>query len=296
MDKISIVLPVYNGDKYLEECLNSIQNQSYKNFEVLMIDDFSNDSSAEILQKYEQRDPRFIYKRNLKNEGLSVSRNNGIQYSNGDLLFFVDADDVLDENCLNELFVLLKKYDADVSICGFEMFVDIICPHTKSSCALVYSNDELMREVTLCDKIQNFAWGKLFKKDIFDGVIFPPRRYYEDVNTIPLVLSRAKICVFLEAPLYFYRQNPDSISKKMNSKKICDFFMSTKEKSELILSNYPHLLKNMRNSFFNLFMLRKNNKVNKTEIKEYESLKKIYKLSIKGAPIKDKLKYLIATL
>lgn len=296
MDKISVIVPVYNCENYLDDCLKSIANQTFKNLEVIMVDDSSTDMSSSIMKKYAKNDSRFIYKRNSKNEGLSVSRNNGMKFSNGNLLFFIDADDALCESCLQTLYNNLKEFNADVAICNFKIFNDNLPNIGNSLRSYAYSNIELMNEISLCDKIQNFAWGKLYKKTLFKNLFFPPHRYFEDVYIIPRALSNATKGVFVDASLYFYRQNPNSISRSLNKKKIVDFFLSMTEKCDFIKENYPFLLKQMNNSLFNIFILRKKNKIKKIEIPSYKHLKLLYKNSIKTASIKDKIKYLIATI
>ena len=109
MDKISIILPVYNCEHFIVECLESIKDQTIKNFEVIIIDDCSTDSSPDILQKYAKDDDRFIYCRNKTNLQISACRNLGIKKSTGDYLFFVDSDDILDSRCLESLYIPLKE-------------------------------------------------------------------------------------------------------------------------------------------------------------------------------------------
>lgn len=296
MDKISIVVPVFNGERFLYECLDSIYNQSFKNFEVLLVDDCSTDSSPDILKGYTIRDNRFIYLKNEENKGLSYSRNKGIECSTGEFLFFIDADDILDERCLQMLYDALISSGSDISICAYKMFESKIENNLLNSISLILEHNELMLELAKCSKIQNFAWGKLYKKELFDGVLFPVGRFFEDICTIPYVFDRAKKAVFIESELYFYRQNPVSISKTINKRKMNDFFKSMEEKALFISVKYPKIFKYMSQSFFELFYLRKENKFKKREIENYNITKQLYKKAVKRAPFKQKIKYLLATI
>ena len=296
MDKISIILPIYNCERFIGECLDSIKKQTINNFEVIIIDDCSTDSSSVILQKYANEDSRFIYFRNEKNMQISACRNLGIKRSTGNYIFFVDSDDVLDSRCLEMLYTSLKDNEADVSICSFAMFkCEYIFDNQKMHIS-VLNNKELMKEIALCNRIQNFAWGKLFKKELFNGVVFPEGRIYEDVYVIPALLGKARKCSFVENTLYFYRQNQYSLSKTLNLCKIQNFFLSMEEKGKLYSLEYPDLLSFLSQSYFELFYLLKQHKIKKRDIPNYKSVKLLYKKAVRNAPLKQKIKYLIAVL
>lgn len=235
MDKISIILPVYNAELFLTECLKSIRNQDFKNFEVIMINDCSTDGSSKILEYFASNDERFkLYNNNNNNNGLSKTRNRGISEASGDFIFFVDADDIIDKYCLSKLYKLLVDNDADISISGFQIFEHDIRTSEFDEETNVFDNNSIMKELAICDQIQNFAWGKLYKKDLFNDVQFPIGRVYEDVNTIPLVFSKTQKTVFTNDKLYFYRQNKNSISKTLNLQKVRDFFFRWKRKGDYI--------------------------------------------------------------
>ena len=296
MDKISIILPVYNGEEYLQNCLESIKKQSFFNFEVIMVDDFSTDSSADILKQFEKEDVRFRYFRNKLNQGLSFSRNFGMNKCVGDYLFFMDADDLLHPQCLEKLYNALLESDADISICQFEMFDCEANYSSLKSELIVFQNRELMKEISLCERIHNFAWGKLYKRFLFDGIEFPYGRFFEDICTIPRVFSRARKGAFTLDILYYYRQNPTSITKIMTAKKMNDYFLSMEEKGNYILEYYKDILKYMSQSFFELFMLFKKQKIKKSAISNYRSAKHLYKLAVKKSGLKQKIKYMLAVL
>ena len=296
MNKISIILPVYNGEEYLLNCLDSIKKQSFSDFEVIMIDDCSTDSSSNIMKQFESADVRFKYFRNDSNQGLSFSRNLGMSKCSGDYLFFIDSDDLLNHQCIEKLYTALLNSNSDISICGFEMFSDKVNYSLFKNEFVILQNKELIREISLCERIHNFAWGKLYKKSLFDGIEFPYGRFFEDICTIPCVFGRANKGVFISDALYYYRQNANSITKTLNNKKIKDYFLSMEEKGNYILANYKDILKYMSQSFFELFMLFKEIKEKKNDIPNYRNVKHLYKLAVKKADLKQKMKYILAVL
>ena len=122
-DKISIIVPVYNVEKYLSECLDSIINQSYKNIEIILINDGSTDSSLEICQKYQKNDKR-IKLISQANKGLSISRNNGMKIATGKYIMFVDSDDIIHSRMIEVLYKEIKNNKCQMAVCKFKLFVD----------------------------------------------------------------------------------------------------------------------------------------------------------------------------
>ncbi len=116
--KISIVVPIYNAEKYLDRCIQSILNQSYKDLEIILIDDGSTDSSNKICNNYQKRDNRIKFI-SQKNEGVSAARNRGISEATGEFIGFVDSDDYIQPNMYETLYGLINKYNCDISICGY---------------------------------------------------------------------------------------------------------------------------------------------------------------------------------
>ncbi len=292
MDKISIIIPVYNCEKYLDECLCSIIGQTYKNFEVLIVNDGSTDSSKEIIKKYADNDLRFKFIDNSQNNGQSYCRNIALKLATGDYLFFIDADDVIDLNCLKILLDLLKSNDADVSISNYKTFVNSIKKPIAKKESLILDNYSLMQDVAICSKIQTFSWGRLFKRKLFDDVAYPEGRIFEDVYLITFVLSRASKCVYTDEVLYFYRTNESSSSRRLDLYKIQSYFLSIEQKADFINKNYPNLLKDMCNSFFEVFSLAKVHKIKSKNIPNYKSTKLLYKKAVGNAGLLQKMKFI----
>ena len=117
--KVSVIIPVYNTEKYLVKCLVSVLNQSLREIEIICINDCSTDNSDEIINKFQKQDSRIIYKKNNNNKGLSISRNIGIECARGRYIFFLDSDDYIKENTLEELYYKAYEYNLDILYFGF---------------------------------------------------------------------------------------------------------------------------------------------------------------------------------
>lgn len=223
MKKISVIVPIYNSEKYISECIESVLNQTYKNFELLLVDDGSKDSSGDICRKYEKQDDRikYIYK---ENGGVSSARNHGVQIAAGEYIAFVDSDDIVKPEILETLI----HGNSDFSMCGYELFDDI--SHTVSSqfsCPKLCGN--------LHDLAQNISdylsppyllgpWVKLFRRDIIldNDVIFPPELSYgEDAIFVFEYLSHCRnVSIYPYIGYSYRRHGEESLSRKFLLNKI----------------------------------------------------------------------------
>lgn len=226
---ISIIVPIYNVEKWLTKCLSSIKKQTYQNIEVLLIDDGSKDNSPQICERYSKTDFRFKYYKK-RNGGLSDARNYGIDRANGEYLAFIDSDDYVSVNYIEVLYEQLVSSKAEVAICGFNRvnekgyLLDSINLDVTSK--KVLSGDEV---ITLSFDSENYgwalacAWNKLYKKELFESLRFEKNRYYEDGLIFPFLFKKVKKAVIVHKPLYFYIQRNNSIMhSSMTIKKIKD--------------------------------------------------------------------------
>ena len=221
MTKISIIVPVYNVEKYLDRCLLSLVNQTAKDFEVIIVNDGSLDNSQTIIDKYVKNNNNF--KCYIKeNGGLGYARNYGIDKANGEYLMFVDSDDYVEPNLVSECISRLEHYDLLI----FEY--NQINEKNKTS-EVIKSNFkenkiyQLNHDRDLLNNIDNCAWNKCYKKELFDGVIFPIG-WYEDMGTTYIILDKAKRIGFINKPLINYiSSREDSISNSI-SMKVFDIF------------------------------------------------------------------------
>lgn len=187
---ISVVVPIYNVEKYLRQCLDSIQNQTYQNFECLLINDGSPDNSADICREYVEKDSRFKYFEK-ENGGLSDARNYGIRQSKGSYLTFVDSDDWLENDALQQLYDALKKENADISIGRYNCYDESRCQYLfydsnpDDSLEVIDGKEIINREGLEEMRIGNWtvAYLKLFKRELLENLPKNCGRYLLDMES-----------------------------------------------------------------------------------------------------------------
>lgn len=221
---ISVIVPIYNMEKYLKRCLDSIVNQTYSDLEIILINDGSKDNSKEICDDYAKKDKRIrvIHK---DNEGVSAARNDGIDAANGEYLAFVDSDDYIAPDMIERLYNNTKAYNADISICDFCATTDTNCVGTKSN-SVVSMNADLAIKHLYIDADIGFVilWGKLFRKEIFDEIRLPKGIKCAEDNYISYkLLYKANTITFEKSKLYMYFQRADSETKTFDSSSAEDF-------------------------------------------------------------------------
>ena len=224
MPKVSVIIPVYNVEKYLRKCLESIFKQTYKNIEIIVVNDGSTDGSCQVLNDLKEEDDRLIII-NKKNGGLSSARNAGIEAATGEYLVFVDSDDWIDEKYIENMYVISDTYDCDIVQCGYEsvFFDDSNIKEDKSNInrqPLLYTVKEFSYTTyTLLSWQCNLAWNKLYKKSLFQNIRFPVGKIHEDEFTIYKVVWSANRIGVVSDKLYYYRYRSESIMHQTYSKK-----------------------------------------------------------------------------
>lgn len=223
--KISVIVPVYNIEGYIERCLKSIQKQTYPRFEVIIIDDGSTDNSLLLCQKFAKKYRNFRVI-SQKNQGLSAARNAGIKQATGNFLAFVDGDDEILPNFLADLMTAAETTDAEIAICGFfEVYPkNTRIAKTKSRQSMtVKTGREAVKDLLIFQKnIEIVTWNKLYKKELFHKVQFPVGKVCEDNLTTYKLLARAKKVVYLDLALYRYFRRNNSITKQTNQLVFCE--------------------------------------------------------------------------
>lgn len=215
-EKISVVIPVYNVEKYLDRCMRSVSDQTFSNLEIIIVNDGSTDSSLDICKKWHEKDSRVILV-DKKNGGLSDARNAGIEIATGKYLFFVDSDDFIDVRSIELLYRNAVKYKADISIASFLRVADVLeeAPTISLSEKIsVYSRRDAMYALFDDSTKMDFtvAWGKLYKRELFDAIRYPFGRKYEDSSIAHLIYDRTECVVYNKTPLYFYSYRAGSIT------------------------------------------------------------------------------------
>ena len=169
-DLISVIVPVYKVEKYLEKCIESVLKQTYTNLQIILVDDGSPDNCGKICDEYAKKDSRIEVIHKI-NGGLSDARNVGINRANGRYIGFVDSDDYIKEDMYEKLINLIKEYDADISICNLYDVIDgKEYVRNKDNGIHEYSRIDILKEILLDKNIQSYAWNKLYKKELFDEI------------------------------------------------------------------------------------------------------------------------------
>ncbi len=250
-DLISVIVPVYNVKKYLQECLNSIINQTYRNLEIILIDDGSNDGSEKICDEYLNKDNRIKVIHN-SNVGLSGARNAGIEKAHGRFIQFIDSDDYIDTDTIEIIHDLAIGHNADI-VC-FSHYIlnneNLYCEYDSTTKEL--TSMEAIKKVILDDKIRNYTWEKLWKRELFNNIRFPVGRKFEDILTTPLLMEKADKILLYDVPKYYYRQRKDSIMGQQSKSLRVQYIESVFEINEYLLKHYPQLEKFINYSIVNM--------------------------------------------
>ncbi len=216
---ISIIVPVYNVEEYLKQCLDSILDQTYRNWELILVNDGSTDSSGLICQEYAEKDARIRYYEK-ENGGLSDARNYGIEQAQGEYLTFVDSDDFLDASHLNVLYNALVNNDVDISIANYTNYQTSTATfylHTFGDYyEKIYTSEELIDDLSFLERNDlsfSTIWGSLYKKSVFSFLRFPKGVIGEDVALIYKMYTQVDKIVYVHKDTYIYRENDSGISK-----------------------------------------------------------------------------------
>lgn len=237
-DLISIIIPVYKVEKYLEKCIESVLKQTYTNLQIILVDDGSPDNCGKICDEYAKKDPRIevIHK---VNGGLSDARNVGIAKAKGKYIGFVDSDDYIKEDMYEILINLIKEYDADVSICNLYDVIDgKEYIRNNEDGIQEYSRLEILKEVLLDKNIQSYAWNKLYKKKLFDEIKYPIGKKYEDIGTTFYVFEKCNKIVVTSEPEYYYLKRSDSLVNNVTESTVLDY-------TDIIIQRYLYTQKNI---------------------------------------------------
>ena len=247
MSKVSVIVPIYNVEKYLEECINSIINQSIKDIEIILVNDGSTDNSVNILRK-------FTYDKRIKiinkvNEGLSSARNVGLLNATAKYVIFVDSDDIINVKMIEKLYNTAIEYECDIVQCFYERFDNIENLNNKQNednkienSLEILDNLQYLNRLYDCNYINTVVtWNKIYKKELFEDIKFPFGKLHEDeFVTYKLIYNSKKIGVINEK-LYYYRTNQNSIVRRGYNVKRLDALVAFEERIDFF--NEKHLWK-----------------------------------------------------
>ncbi len=196
---ISVIIPVYNVEDYLIDCVESIRNQTYHNIEIIIVDDGSTDRCPEICDHYSELDPR-VTVMHKKNGGQGSARNMALDEANGEYVAFVDSDDMLDSDCISFLYALIHDENADIAICDYRRINEqgsVIHGFKRYRKRMKrFSGEEAMIVALYWKEFGVAPWAKLFRKELWDEIRFKEDRIYEDMATTYLIYDKANTVVY----------------------------------------------------------------------------------------------------
>lgn len=242
MVKISVIVAVYNVDKYIDKCIKSILGQTFKEFELLLINDGSTDKSREICESYFNGNEK-IKLINKSNGGLSDARNLGLDIAKGEYITFVDGDDSIDSDYLERLYNNAVSNDADISACSFKRIIgDAIIYEDIREIAITLNRNEAMEEYLKESKTCSvIACCKLFKKEIFNNIRFPLGRIHEDNFTAHLLINKCNKYSYISYCGYNYLIRKESITGIGFNSKSMDLLLAYNDLENFIDKNYEGL-------------------------------------------------------
>jgi len=276
-DLISVIVPVYNVEKYIKRCIESIINQSYLNIEIILVNDGSTDSSGIICDKYSEVDNR-IKVLHKKNGGLSDARNVGLKVAQGNYITFIDSDDWIHVNYIKTLYTLILKSNSDVSICNFKKTSsEELIEDTEEESIYQFTNVEALEQLFGELYVQMvIACAKLYKSSLFNEISFPVNRIHEDEFTTYKLLFKSSKVILTTKKLYYYWQRNDSITgSSINYKQTMDKILALTERATFFNNNKLNVLGDRTYKNIFIYYIQILNKVN--EFGEEIYINKFYK-------------------
>lgn len=240
---VSIIVPVYNVEKYLTRCLDSIINQTYRNLEILIVDDGSTDQSGEICDQYADKDARIrVFHR--ENGGLAVARNTALdKISGGGYLVFVDSDDYIELDAIEKMVQYAYTYNVDIVIAGFyiESPYRTIPANIVNDITILQNSEELMKMYLSTQFVGAKVWNKLYAKELWSDVRFPNYRTSEDTATSYKIFDKSNKSIIIPKRVYHYVMRQDSIEHKMVMEHQFASIEAAENRYNYVRSKYPSL-------------------------------------------------------
>ena len=241
--KLSIIVPVYKVEEFLDKCVESILAQTFTDYELILVDDGSPDQCGAMCDTWAKKDSRIkvIHK---KNGGLSDARNAGIDICKGDYIGFVDSDDYISERMFEILVRNLETYDADISMCGYaNVYAGGVRKESKDESVEVMTQEEAIHKILIGKELSVHAYTKLYRRFLFENVRYPYGKISEDAYIIMDIMDQVKKAVFTPCSLYYYVHRGDSINTGRFTKKDMTRIEAHKRNYEYISNAHPKLAK-----------------------------------------------------
>ena len=254
MPKVSIIVPVYNVEDYLERCLRSLERQTLEDVEILLVDDGSSDASGAICDRYaaDHANARVIHK---QNGGVSSARNAGLDAATGEFIGYVDSDDFVEPECFERAWETARRTGADIvcfghaSVWGDEAVMKVVGGEER-----VFEGNRAAFCAQFDHQFKYFLWNKIYRRNLYDGLRYPVGRIYEDAYLLPELLSRAQRLVMIPDVLYYYRMRVLSITHVRDSR-LNQWLEATLPLVELAKEKYPQDV-NLAWGRYNIIQLR----------------------------------------
>ncbi|VYT31187.1 putative glycosyltransferase EpsJ [uncultured Blautia sp.] len=306
MAKVSVIVPVYKVERYLERCVYSLIKQTYTDIEIILVDDGSPDQSGKICEELAKQDSR-IHVIHQKNKGLSAARNAGLSVSSGKYISFVDSDDVVSIYFLEVLVNLMESYKVDLVACDRIDIYDEQIPvdEKKIYSSTSFSSRKAMEYLIKNQVIYQTVWDKLYRREVIQNLLFEEGKQHEDEFFTWKVIQRCNQVVHVFAPLYYYFHRKGSIMETFSKQRI-DAFQARYERHLFVLDKYPELIIESKCSielpciFMMQKIMRSKNKQLCAEIKpllcEYYKKCQFTKKELEEFPVKYKVNFYIANM
>lgn len=227
---ISIIVPVYNCENYLSRCIESIINQTYKNIEIILVNDGSTDSSGAICLNYQASDNRIVYL-HQENRGQSSARNAGLDVSKGEYIGFADSDDYLQPDMIEQMYLCALKHNADMVACNHHQELESgeRLLTESSEVSQIFNSSQAMKSMFIDNKISAAVWDKLFSRNLIQEIRFPVGYVCEDIPFVYNCVVKAKKIVRIDLPLYVYIIRAGSVSRVVYSPRNAGMYIYPKE-------------------------------------------------------------------
>ncbi len=303
-DLITIIVPVYMVERYLDRCVNSIVNQTYKNLEIILVDDGSKDQCPELCDSWAKKDER-IRVIHRKNGGLSAARNSGIEEAKGEYLAFIDSDDFVSTEFIEALYQACQQTQSQIAQCRYEYVDGDTMTKDKQPATEpteVFSGKEMIKGMSWRDGAYNVvAWNKLYHRSVFTGIRYPDGRIHEDEATTHRLFYNAKRVAFVYRFLYGYYTGGSSITRDKFSEKRLDWewavrerltFLKERQETELLIPMYKIYMDGTIDLYYKVQEILQNEaKAEKLRKKLKDTYRELKKYG--GIPLKTKIGYRI---
>lgn len=278
MNKLSVIIPIYNVEKYLRRCIESVLKQTYLNLEIILVDDGSTDGCEKICDEYKEKDERVsvIHK---KNGGLSEARNFGLKLVTGEIVTYLDSDDYIDANMYEKMIKAMRDKEADIVVCG--TYIDYEDGSTKIKSEKkekILNTEEALIELNSFSSFDMSVCNKIFKKEIIKDIDFPVGKKSEDYFVMYQYFARAKKVVIINEAKYHYFQRSNSISRGKNVTH--DYIEGSKSQKEFFEKNFPNLIY-VGNTAYAFSYIATYNRYIKNGLKMTNEMKKKFKREVR---------------